>query len=92
MTDQPGLFDLAEVATVEPMPEAPAAVPLEGVTKWTRGGRGRCADCWTDQAADYAAGRPVAGRERATMRMISGSDALDLCGRHARLRGWRGTS
>lgn len=91
MTDQPALFDLPEV-TAQPKPEPSTLAPLEGVTKWTRGGRGQCSDCWRDQADDYATGRPVAKRERATVRMISGSDTLNLCGRHARRRGWQGTS
>jgi hypothetical protein len=91
MTDQPTLFDLPATEP-EPVIEVRADVPLDGVTTWTRNGRGQCSDCWADQAADYAAGRPVARRERATMRMVSGSDTLHLCGRHARLRGWAGTS
>lgn len=91
MTDQPTLFDLP-AAEPEPEPEPSAETPLDGVTKWTRNGRGRCSDCWQQQADDYAAGRPVGRRERATVRMTSGSDVLHLCGQHARRRGWQGTS
>jgi len=57
---------------------------------WTPG-RGDCADCWRDQAAAYAAGRPVPLRQRARLRHTAPEGATVLvCTAHALRRGWRG--
>lgn len=86
---QLGLFDLP----AKPEEPEPEQTPIEGVTTWERISRKLdCADCSWQQADDYAAGRPTQRRERARIRMISGSDTVSLCDRHARRRGWKGRS
>lgn len=88
---QPGLFDLPQV---EPAPEPePEQMPIDGTVTWKRTAKKvSCVDCWHQQAADHAAGRPVARRERARVQMVNGADKVDLCNHHARDRGWKGSS
>lgn len=89
---QPGLFNLSEVA--QPPEPGPAQVPLDGTVTWTRITKKtvECVDCWREQAADHEARRPVHRRDRARVKMTSGSDEVELCARHAWRRGWEGRS
>lgn len=91
---QPGLFDLGNVPEggAEP-PKQTSQPPLDGTTQWVKVPKKTdCADCWTEQAADHAAGKPPKLRMAATRRMVTGSDQVDLCTVHAMRRGWKGVA
>ncbi|WP_335989299.1 hypothetical protein [Glycomyces sp. MUSA5-2] len=89
IAEQPTLFDLAEPETAAAEP--PAQPPMPGTTTWKLiSRRADCVDCWHQQAAEHAAGRLPARRETARVLMTAGTDATELCERHAIRRGWPG--